>query len=101
YVLPASPRMARRHEILLHRRWVQRPSETELVSVRIIQMEEALTPLGISGLASRLVSRGARALVKTVNIGNVEDCAPPPGPAPLSRLGNDVKITRPCSKAGE
>src|ERR1700692_1248628 len=39
--------------------------------------------------------------VKCINIGDVEDYAPPPGPAPLGRLGNEVKIAHPYSKAGE
>jgi hypothetical protein len=93
--------LAARHELLLHGSREQRPRETELVSVGINQMEEALTPLSIPRLANRLVSRCAHAVVKTVNIGNIEDCSPPPGPAPLSRLGNDVKITRPGPKARE
>src|ERR1700732_2926660 len=64
-------------------------------------MEEALTPLGIAGHGSWLVSRCERTVVKCVNIGNVEDYPPPPGPAPLGRLADHVVIARPASKAGE
>src|ERR1700730_10262758 len=63
-------------------------------------MEEALTPLGIAGHGGWLVSRCERTVVKCVNIGNVEDYPPPRGPAPLGRLGDEVEIARPCSKAG-
>src|SRR6202161_3099618 len=40
-------------------------------------------------------------VVKCVNIGNVEDYPAPPGPAPPGRLGDEIEIARPCSKAGE
>ena len=42
-----------------------------------------------------------RAFVKYVNIGDVEDDPTPPGPASFSRLGDEVEVTYPCSKAGE
>jgi hypothetical protein len=48
-------------------------------------VEEALTPFGIAGHSSRLVSRCERAFVKCVNIGNVEDYPTPPGPASFSK----------------
>src|SRR5258708_10087432 len=79
----------------------QRPGETEFVAVGVIEVEEALTPFGIAGHGSWQVSRCERTVVKCVNIGNVEDYPPPPGPAPLGRLGDEVEIARPCSKAGE
>src|SRR5258708_23233675 len=64
-------------------------------------MEVALSPFGIAGHGSWLVSCCERTVVKCINIGDVEDYAPPPGPAPLGRLGNEVKIAPPYSKAGE
>jgi hypothetical protein len=64
-------------------------------------VEEALTPFGIVGHGNWLVSRCKCAVVKCVNIGNVEDYPPPPGPAPFGGLGDEVEIARPCSKAGE
>src|ERR1700731_2981531 len=78
----------------------QRPGETEFVAVGVNQVEEALTPFGVAGHGSWLVSRSERTVVKCVNIGNVEDYPPPPGPAPLGRLGDEVEIARPSSKAG-
>src|ERR1700675_168567 len=101
YALPAPLGMAGHFELLLDGNREQRPSETEFVAVRVIEVEEALTPFGIAGHGSRLVSRGERTVVKCVNIGNVEDYPPPPGPAPLGRLGDEIEIARPCSKAGE
>src|ERR1700724_3331768 len=101
YALPAPVGMAGRFELLLDGDREQRPSETEFVAVGVNQVEEALTPLGIAGHGSWLVSRCERTVVKCVNIGNVEDYPPPPGPAPLGRLGDEIEIARPCSKAGE
>jgi hypothetical protein len=93
--------MAGRFEMLLDGNREQRPSETEFVAVGVNQVEEALTPFGIAGHGSRLVSRCERTVVKCVNISDVENYASPPKPAPLGRLDDEVKIARPCSKAGE
>jgi hypothetical protein len=93
--------MAGRFELLLDGNREQRPGETEFVAVGVNEVEEALTPLGIAGRGSWLVSRCERTVVKCVNIGNVEDYPPPQGPAPLSRLGDEVEIAYSCSKAGE
>ena len=57
----------------------QGPSETEFVAVGVNEVEEALTPFGIAGHGSWLVSRSERAFIKCVNIGNVKDYPPPPG----------------------
>src|SRR5450759_2476683 len=101
YSLPAPLGMAGRSELLLDGNREQKPSETEFVAVGINYVEEALTPFGVAGRSSWLVSRCERTVVKCVNIRNVEDYPPPPGPAPLGRLGDEVEIARPCSKAGE
>src|SRR6266851_8119229 len=93
--------MAGRFEPLLAGNRGQRPGETEFVAVGVIEVEEALAPFGVAGRGSWLVSRCECTVVKCVNIGNVEDYPPPPGPAPLERLGDEVEIARPCSKAGE
>src|SRR3984885_2151974 len=62
---------------------------------RIIGAPYALpAPLGLAGRCERTV-------VKCVNIGDVENYASPPRPAPLGRLDDEVKIAHPCSKAGE
>src|SRR5437868_2999293 len=79
----------------------QRPGETELVAVGIDQVEEALAPFGVAGRRRWPAARGERAVVKFIDIGDVEDDAPPPGPAPAGGLGNEVEIARPGSKAGE
>ena len=93
--------MAGRFELVLDGNREQRPSETEFVAVGVNEVEEALTPFGIVGHGSWLVSRRERTVVKSANIGNVEDYPPPPGPAPLGRLSDEVETARPCSKAGE
>jgi hypothetical protein len=93
--------MAGRFEPLWDGNRTQRPSETEFMAVGVDQVEEALTPFGVAGYGSWLESRYERTVVKCVNIGNVEDYPPPPGPAPLGRLGDEVEIARPGSKAGE
>ncbi len=71
------------------------------MTVGVNKVEEALTPFGVAGRGSWLAPRCERTVVKCVNIGNVEDYPPPPGPAPPGRLGDEVEIARPCSKAGE
>ena len=38
---------------------------------------------------------------KSINVGDVKDHAPPPGPAPFSRLGDEVEIAHPRSKTSE
>ena len=101
YALPAPLGMAGCFELLLEGNREQRPSETEFVAVGVNQVEEALTPFGIAGRGRGLAPRYERTVVKCVNIGNVEDYAPPPGPPPVGRLGDEVKIARPCLKAGE
>src|SRR3979411_1558039 len=101
YGLPAPVGMAGRFELLLDGNREQRPGETKFVAVGVNEVEEALTPFGSAGHGSWLVSRCECTVVKCVNIGNVEDYPPPPGPAPLVRLGDEVEIARPCSKAGE
>jgi hypothetical protein len=50
-----------------------RPIETEFVAVGVNEVEEALTPFGIAGHSSWLVSRSERTVVKCVNIGNIRD----------------------------
>src|ERR1700731_2946430 len=86
YALPAPLGMAGRFEMLLDGNRDQRPSETEFVAVGVNQVEEALTPFGIAGHRSRVVSRCERTVVKCVNIGDVENYASPPKPAPIGRL---------------
>ena len=65
--------MTGRFRLLLDGNRRQRPSETEFVAVGVNEVEEALTPFGIAGHGSWLVSRFERTVVKCVDIGNVED----------------------------
>ena len=65
---------------LPHQRWEldrgqQRPSETEFVAVGVNEVEVALSPFGIAGHGSWLVSCCERTAVKCINIGDVEDYA--------------------------
>ena len=101
YALPAALGMAGRFELLLEGNRKQRPSETEFVAVGVNEVEKALTPLGVAGRASWLAPCCERTVIKCIDIGDVEDHAPPPEPTLLGRLGDEVKIARPCSKAGE
>jgi hypothetical protein len=64
-------------------------------------MEEALTPFGIAGFGGWLAPCRERTFIKCINIGDVEDNAAPPGPAPLGRLRDEVKIARPRAKTSE
>src|SRR4051794_16274552 len=66
------------------------PGEAELVAVRVGEVEEALAPFGVAGGGARSVSRRACTLVECVDVGDVEDHAPPPAPALLRRLGDQV-----------
>ena len=70
--------MAGRLELLLEGNRHQRPSKTEFVTVGVNQVEEALTPFGIAGHGSRLISRCEREIIQCVNIGYVKYYPPPP-----------------------
>src|SRR6202795_1954406 len=80
YTLPAPLGMAGRFELLLDGNPEQRPSEAEFVAVGVIEVEEALTPFGVVRHCGWLVSRCERTVVKCVNIGDVKNYPPPPGP---------------------
>ena len=61
----------------------QRACETKFVTVGVNQVEETLSPFGVTGRCSWLAPRRECTFVKSINIGDVKDHAPPPGPAPL------------------
>ena len=65
-----------------HQNWLARSMELvnvcQSVAVGVNQVEETLSPLGVAGRGTWLAPRREP----------VKDHAPPPGPAPLSRLGD-------------
>ena len=71
--------------------------ETNFVTVGV----NHVSPFGVTGRCSWLAPRRECTFVKSINIGDVKDYATPPGPAPLSRLGDEVEIAHPRSKSGE
>ncbi len=111
-VLLASDRLADRAESRVgrrgflievrHRGWsAQRLGKTELVAVRVGQMEEALAPFGIARRGVRTVAGRDHAGVQRIDVGMVEDDTPPPGPVSFSGLGDEVEIAHSRPKAGE
>jgi hypothetical protein len=62
-------------------------------------VEDALSPFGVAGRGI-LATRREYTFAKSIKIAD-KDHAPPTGPAPLSKLGDEVEIARPCAKAGE
>src|SRR5262245_26566403 len=79
----------------------QRLGEAELVAVRVGQVEEALAPFGIARRGVRTVAGRHHARMQRVDVGMVEDDAPPPRPSPLRRLGDEVEIAAARAKARE
>ena len=71
------------------------------MTVRISEMKEAFAPFGIAGRGRRLEACRQGFCIDFIDIGNIEDYAPSPGPPPLGRLGDEIEIARPCPKAGE
>jgi hypothetical protein len=80
---------------------LRRACETKLVTVWIDQVEEALSPFGITGCGGWVASGRERTRVKRIDVSDIEDHTPPPEPSPSSRLGNEVEIASPGAKAGE
>src|ERR1700733_1149125 len=85
----------------LQGRGPQGACETKFVAVGVNQVEETLSPFGVAGRSSRVAPSRERTFIKSINIGDVEDHAPPPRPAPLSRLGDEVEIAHTHAKTGE
>ena len=79
----------------LQGRGPQGACETKFVAVGVNQVEETLSPFGVVRRGSWLAPRRERTFVKSINIGDVKNHAPPPGPALLSRLGDEVEIVYP------
>ena len=81
-------------------RW-HRPREAEFVTIWIDQVEGALAPFGIAGGRRWREPGGTRPRIEAIHIGHIEDDASPPGPLSVCRLGDQVQLARPGSKAGE
>ena len=79
----------------------QRPGETELVTIRIGEVEEALAPRGITRGRVGMVAGRDHARVQGVDVGMIEDDASPPRPGSLGWLGDEIEITPPGTKARE
>ena len=66
----------------------QRPSKTELVTIRVGQVKKSLAPFGISRGCVRPIPRRDYAPIERINVQMVEDHSSPPGPMPLGRPGS-------------
>jgi hypothetical protein len=66
----------------------QRPSKTELVTIRVGQVKESLAPFGISRGGVRPIPRRDYTPIERINVRIVEDHSSPPGPMPLGWLGS-------------
>ena len=59
-------------------RSLQRPRKTQLMAVGIGQVKVAFAPFGVAGSGRGLMARLSRALVKGIDIVDVEDKTSPP-----------------------
>jgi hypothetical protein len=71
------------------------------VPVRVGDVKKALAPLRIPRLGVGAVAGSDCAGVQRIDVGIVEDHAPPPRPAPLGRLRDQIEIARSSPEAGE
>jgi hypothetical protein len=71
------------------------------MAIDVAEMEVALTPFGIARHGRGLPACGNRAVIKRVDIVDIEDDTPPPGPILVLRLGDQVEIACAGTKAGE
>src|SRR5712691_3957417 len=78
---------------------LQWPGEAELVTIRIGQVEEPLTPFGVARGAVRTVAGRDHAGMQGVDVGMVEDDTSPPRPIPLGRLGDEIDVAGSSPKA--
>src|ERR1700754_5106140 len=79
----------------------QRSGKAKFVSVRVGDGEIALTPNGVAWCGIGLVSGSDDPRMHRVNVLDVEDRPPPPGPLPVVRLGGQIEIARTSTKAAE
>src|SRR5262245_50989738 len=92
---------ARRFAPLPTLRCCQQPREREFVAVGIGDVEITLAPFGIARHRGGLKSRCERAIVESIHVFDIEDDAPPPRPAHVIGLRDQVEIARPGAKGGE
>ena len=78
----------------------QRSGEAQRVSIGVFYMEISLAPLGVPGSSIRLQTVSNSLLIKSIQVGDVEDYPAPPRHR-ASRLGDKVQVPAPHSEAGE
>src|SRR5262245_29196226 len=79
----------------------QRPSEAELVTVRIGDMAEPLAPFRVARRGIRAMAGRDEAGMQAVDVGVIENNAPPPMPISLGRLRDKIEIAAAGAKTGE
>src|SRR6516164_6305716 len=79
----------------------QRPRETKLMAIGVADVKVALSPFRVAGHGRGLAPGRQRTLVQCIDVVDIEDDAPPPGPAPFSGLGYQIEIAGPGPKAGK
>src|SRR6516164_3323205 len=84
-----------------HFGFIDRPSEAELVTIRISQVEEALAPFRVARWPIRPIAGRNHASIERIDIAMIEDDAPPPGPGPASGLHDQIEKALSRPKAGE
>src|SRR6516165_7229648 len=70
----------------------QRLRETELVTIRVGQVEEPLAPFGVARRRVRAIAGRDHARMKRIDVGMVEDDASPERIRSLSRMGTQIKV---------
>lgn len=78
-----------------------RPGKTQLVAVRVGDVEVPLSPLGIAGRGLGVQPVAQRAVVEGVNVADVKDDTSPPRPLPVGRFAGDVQIALADAEAGK
>jgi hypothetical protein len=79
----------------------KRSREAKFVSIRVDEVEISLAPRRVAWSECGRQAGRESALVLGVDIINIEDCATPPAPCPLSRHRREVQIAAASMKAGE
>ena len=88
--------MAARHQLMSLPHW---PSEAKFVAIRIGQVKEPLTPIGIAWWRVWSITGRDHIRVEGVNIGMVEDDTPPPRPLSFRGLCDQIEKAGSSPKA--